>query len=173
MSRNDNRIGIGDLIDGFLFSLQAEGKSIRTIEYYRDLLHLFLIYTHEKNWPNSCNALDTHRVREFLSWVGSRTCEHNIGNGAKLNFHSSTHEGLIVAGNTAHYLGVGTINDEGDYGFMVTTIDGRTKGRRGADEFRIRIWDRATGEVIYDNQITEGVNSDAATELGGGSIGIK
>ena len=83
MSRNDNRIGIGDLIDGFLFSLQAEARSIRTIEYYKDLLHPFLVYAREKTWPDDFTIVDTHRVRKFLAWVGSRTCEHNIGNGAK------------------------------------------------------------------------------------------
>lgn len=83
MSRNDNRIGIGDLIDGFLFSLKAEGKSIRTIEYYRDLLRSFPVYAHEKTWPDDSSIVDAYRVREFLSWVGSRTCEHNIGNGTK------------------------------------------------------------------------------------------
>jgi len=80
--RNDNRIGIGDLIDGFLFSLQAEASSIRTIEYYKDLLHPFLVYAHEKTWPDDFTIVDTHRVREFLAWVGSRTCEYNMGNGA-------------------------------------------------------------------------------------------
>ena len=82
MRRNDNRIGIGDLINDFLFSLQAEASSIRTIEYYKGLLHPFLVYAHEKTWPDDIAIVDTHWVREFLAWVGSRTCEYNMGNWA-------------------------------------------------------------------------------------------
>lgn len=40
------------------------------------------------------------------------------------------------------------------------------------DRFRIRIWDRSSGEVVYDNQRGEGEDSDAATALGGGNIVI-
>jgi site-specific recombinase XerD len=80
---NDNRIGLQDLVDGFLFSLQAEGRAVRTIEYYRDLLRSLLSYARGKGWSDNLGALDVCRVREFLSWVGSRTYECSGGNGAK------------------------------------------------------------------------------------------
>ena len=83
MRHNDNRIGLQDLVEGFLFSLQAEGRAPRTIEYYREKLRILLGYTRDKGWSDSLSSLDTHRVRELLSWAGSRTCEHSVGNGTK------------------------------------------------------------------------------------------
>jgi integrase len=72
-----------DLVDGLLFSLQAEGRSVRTIGYYRDLLHPLLDYAWDKGWPDDARSLDSHRVREFLSWVGSRAYEYVVGNATK------------------------------------------------------------------------------------------
>jgi hypothetical protein len=44
---------------------------------------------------------------------------------ANLNFKSSVYEWLVVAGARAQYKGSGTINGSGDYGFLLTCIDGR------------------------------------------------
>ncbi len=46
------------------------------------------------------------------------------------------------------------------------------KGGDGIDRFRIKIWDRVAGAVIYDNQIGAADNVDPLTTLGGGSIVI-
>jgi len=81
VKHSDSRIGLQDLAEGFLFSLQAEGRAPRTVEYYREKLRILLAYASDKGWPDSLSSLDTHRIREFLSWVGSRTYEHSIGNG--------------------------------------------------------------------------------------------
>ncbi len=83
MKHNDNRIGLQDLVEGFLFSLQAEGRAPRTIEYYREKLRILLGYARDKGWSNDLSSLDTHRVRELLSWAGSRIYEHSVGNGTK------------------------------------------------------------------------------------------
>jgi len=72
------------MVDGFLFSLKAEGRASRTIEYYGDLLRPFLRYSQNRGWPNNSPSLDTHQIREFLSWVGTRACEHSAGNGTRL-----------------------------------------------------------------------------------------
>ncbi len=83
MRRNDNRIGLQGLVNGLLFSLHAEGRSARTIEYYNDLLCPLIGYVKDKGWLDDVSSLDPHSMREFLSWVGSRTCEHSVGNGTK------------------------------------------------------------------------------------------
>ncbi len=83
MRQNGEGIGLQELVDGLLFSLQAEGRSARTVGYYRDLLRLLLEYAQQSGWADSSTALDTHRAREFLSWTGSRICEHSVGNGTK------------------------------------------------------------------------------------------
>lgn len=83
MRHNDKAIGLRDLVDGLLFSLQAEGRSVRTLGYYRDLLRPLLGYTQDRGWSDNLDSLDARRLREFLSWVGSRTCQYGVGNGTR------------------------------------------------------------------------------------------
>ncbi len=73
-------IGLHDLVEGFLFSLRAEGKSNGTIEYYTYLLHPLLSYAGEQGWTDSALSLDTHRIREFLNWTATRTFELKVAN---------------------------------------------------------------------------------------------
>jgi len=93
-----------------------------------------------------------------------------------INFHSENYEWLVVAGAKAQFKGTGTINGSGNYGFMITAIDGQISGGGGVDKFRIKIWDKNNSDmVVYDNQVT-GDTSDTATPntaLGGGSINIQ
>jgi PKD repeat protein len=93
---------------------------------------------------------------------------------ANLNFHSSEYEWLVIAGAKAMYKGTGTINGEGEYRFILSAIDAdiNDNDAHTVDRFRIKIWDKATGEVIYDNQMGDAEDADAATEIGGGSIVI-
>lgn len=85
---------------------------------------------------------------------------------ANLNFKSTSYDWLVIAGSKAQYKGTGTINGLGEYGFMLTATDGFP------DKFRIKIWDKVTGEIIYDNML--GAKDDAlpATTIEGGSIVI-
>jgi len=80
---------------------------------------------------------------------------------ADLNFHSNAQEWLIVdeAGGTARFLGTGTVNGTGTYGFTIWATD-------GTDAFRIRIWDEDRGEDagVYDNAVER--------TIGGGSLVI-
>jgi hypothetical protein len=57
----------------------------------------------------------------------------------------------VVAGAEAQFKGLGAINGSGNYGFMLTAIDGQVNGGGGVDKFRLKIWDRATGNIVYDN----------------------
>jgi hypothetical protein len=76
-----------------------------------------------------------------------------------LNFHSSSYEWLVVAGNQAMFKGVGTINGQGSYMFMITADDDNP------DTFRIKIWYEDGGEVVvYDN--------GSQQSLGGGSVKV-
>ena len=85
---------------------------------------------------------------------------------AGLHFESTAYDWLVITGGErAKYKGVGTINGEGDYGFMLTATDSDD-----GDTFRIKIWDIDTGDVIYDNWSIDGDDSYDGTALGGGSI---
>jgi hypothetical protein len=94
---------------------------------------------------------------------------------ANLNFKSTNYDWLVTSGAKAKYKGTGTINDGGNYGFMLSAIDGQINGGGGVDKFRIKIWDKETGNIVYDNQIGASDTSDTAdpiTAIAGGSIVI-
>jgi hypothetical protein len=89
-----------------------------------------------------------------------------------MNFKSNAYEWLVVAANKAQFKGTGTIDGAGNYGFMLTAVDGQLNGG-GADKFRIKIWDVGTGNTVYDNQMSLPDNGTPTTVLGGGSINIQ
>ena len=91
---------------------------------------------------------------------------------ADLNFRSTNYQWLVVAGAHAKYKGEGTINGEGEYGFMLTATDGQINGGGGVDKFRIKIWDKATEDIIYDNQLGDPDDANASQVIGRGSIVI-
>jgi hypothetical protein len=97
---------------------------------------------------------------------------------ASFNFHSTVYEWLVVSGAAkAQYKGSGTVNGAGDYGFLLTATDGDALANNApdrTDKFRIKIWDKATNVVIYDNKHGSPDDLDLANPqtIGGGSIVI-
>ena len=79
-----------------------------------------------------------------------------------LNFHSESYDWLVIAGHKAMYKGTGTVNGVGNYGFMLSAIDG------DPDMFRIKIWDKGSDTVIYDNK----QDGEDGTVVAGGQIVI-
>lgn len=88
-----------------------------------------------------------------------------------LKFSSTSYDWLVVAGARAQYKGSGTINGAGNYGFLLTAVDGQVAGGGGADRFRIKITN-SSGEVVYDNNRDAADSANPTTGLGGGSITI-
>jgi len=97
--------------------------------------------------------------------TGETEFQFQVGN---FNFHSTSYDWLVVSSTTqAQFKGTGTINGAGNYGFLITAVDG------SPDSFRIKIWDKASSVVIYDNKMgTPDTDLSATTALGGGSIVI-
>ena len=89
--------------------------------------------------------------------VGNTEFQFHVAN---FMFKSTSYEWLVVAGSKAQFKGVGTINGEGSYKFMITAVDGNP------DTFRIKIWyEDGSGEyIVYDN--------GSQQPIGGGSIVI-
>ena len=85
---------------------------------------------------------------------------------ANLNFKSASYDWLVISGSKAQYKGTGTINNTGNYGFMLTATDNTL------DKFRIKIWDKATGQIIYDNMLGAADDANPSTVIEGGSIVI-
>ena len=90
-----------------------------------------------------------------------------------LNFNSVSYDAmrLIISGARAQFKGVGTINGSGNYGFMISVVDGQINGGE-SDKFRIKIWDLDNNDaIVYDNNIEQtDENSEPATLISGGSI---
>ena len=93
---------------------------------------------------------------------------------ASFNFHSSIYDWLVVAGSKAQFKGSGTISGSGDYAFLLTARDGQQPGGGGVDKFRIKIWNKSTNAVIYDNKMgtSDDIDSADPQEIAGGSIVI-
>jgi hypothetical protein len=90
-----------------------------------------------------------------------------------LNFNSYVYDWLVIAGSKAMFKGEGTINRAGEYGFLLSALDGDMKQNGGDDLFRIKIWEKANDlNVIYDNGRSEEEDSPPETVIGGGSIVI-
>jgi uncharacterized repeat protein (TIGR01451 family) len=89
---------------------------------------------------------------------------------ADLNFKSTAYEWLVVQGNSskASYKGSGTVNGTGNYGFLLSVVDVSSTG----DKFRIKIWNKATNVILYDNQTGAGDDATASQLIAGGSIVI-
>jgi hypothetical protein len=92
---------------------------------------------------------------------------------ANFNFHSTSYEWLVISGARAQYKGSGTVNGTGNYGFILTAIDGQISGGGGVDKFRIKVWDKSNNDaVLYDNQPGASDSGDPTTAIAGGSIVI-
>ena len=83
MKHSQRGIGLQDLVEGFLFSLQAEGRSPQTHTYYSKLLSCLLRYSKTQSWPDHIDQLEVRHFREFLSWIGSRSFEYVAGNNCR------------------------------------------------------------------------------------------
>jgi hypothetical protein len=91
------------------------------------------------------------------------------------NFSSTAYQWLVVSGAKSQYKGTGTVNGTGNYGFLLTSVDGQINGGGGVDKFRIKIWDKNNGDaIVYDNVIGAPDDIDAAAPqpISGGSITI-
>lgn len=78
----------------------------------------------------------------------------------------------MVSGAKAQYKEVGAVSGAGDYGFLLTATDGRLIGGGGMDKFRIKIWDKLTDTVVYDNVpgAEDDLDATGPQAIGAGSI---
>jgi integrase/recombinase XerC len=86
---------------GFILTCQTEGKSTRTVEYYRDNLRRFLWYAEQKGWPDDARLITEWEIRDFLAYVSNTTQRWGLkGNGSESSrgkaSHSTTHHYFVV-----------------------------------------------------------------------------
>jgi site-specific recombinase XerD len=61
------------LVRGFVLTKQTEGKSPRTVEYYRDNLRRFLWYAEKHGWPDDIRLVTEWHIKAFLGYVAIGT----------------------------------------------------------------------------------------------------
>jgi len=66
-------VSLKSLVKGFVLTKQTEGKSPRTVEYYRDNLRRFLWYAEKHSWPDDIRLLTEWHIKEFLGYVVTET----------------------------------------------------------------------------------------------------
>ncbi|MCA9354810.1 MAG: hypothetical protein KC877_04795 [Candidatus Kaiserbacteria bacterium] len=94
-------------------------------------------------------------------------------NAGDLKFKSTSYDWLVVAGARAQYKGYGEIDKQAGYRFMLTAVDGDLLGQGASDDtFRMKIWDDATGGLVYDNQLGASEAATPSTVISNGSIVI-
>jgi len=102
---------------------------------------------------------------------GETQFEFKLG---QLEFNALNFEYLSISGARAQFRGFGKVNGAAGYDFILTVVDGDLQGGGGVDKFRIRIWEKIGGAVIYDSQMGAGEADNPTTPVGtGGSITIK
>jgi ELWxxDGT repeat protein len=89
---------------------------------------------------------------------------------AGLSFRSTAYDWLVFSGPKAQFKGSGTINDVGDFAFILTAVDGQASGGGGTDALRIKIWDKQSNQVIYDNQPGAADNATPTTSVHGSVV---
>ena len=90
-----------------------------------------------------------------------------------MDFSATSFDWLSITGSKLQATGGGKINGVGSYRFLLSGIDGKLDGNKLPDKARIKIWDQATGRIIFDSQM-EAVDSAAPIiVLGGGTVNNK
>ena len=74
-----------------------------------------------------------------------------------------------ISGGRAKYRGSGRVNGSGGYRFLLNVLDGQTGGGTGPDKIRIKIWNKATGAVVYDTQMGAPDGAEPTMVVGEGS----
>jgi PKD repeat protein len=87
-------------------------------------------------------------------------------------FTSTSYDWLVVTSPKAQFRGSGKVNGAGSYGFTMTILDGDQLPNHPPDCIRMKIWNKADGQVVYDNQFGAPDSTTPNTPIGGGSIVI-
>ena len=98
---------------------------------------------------------------------GETQLEFKVG---ELAFNALNFEYLAVSGAKAQFKGSGRITgDQSGYSFIMTVVDGQLDGS-GRDKIRMKIFNKNTNKVIYDNGMGASDAADPVTVVGAGSV---
>jgi PKD repeat protein len=101
--------------------------------------------------------------------TGSSQFKLEVG---RLDFRGNRFEWLVISGASVQLRGSGKVNGRGAYDILLAAVDGDVSGGGGVDRVRVRIINRATGAVVYDNQMGASDAAAPTASLDSGSIQI-
>jgi hypothetical protein len=105
----------------------------------------------------------TINYRNATNPKGETQFEFKVGS---FEFNALTFDYLVISGAKAQFRGTGKIiGGQSGIGFSMTVIDGQLDGS-GADKIRMKIYNRATNAIIYDNQPGASDADDPVTPVG-------
>jgi K(+)-stimulated pyrophosphate-energized sodium pump len=91
---------------------------------------------------------------------------------ADLNFGSVSFEWLVISEEATQFRGLGTINGAGNYGFMLMASNEQICESTGLNKLRLKIWDKKTGKITYDNDMGYPENVKPTTTISNGRINV-
>jgi PKD repeat protein len=95
-------------------------------------------------------------------------------NAADLMFKMESCQWLVLAAPRFQFKGTGTIKGlTGEYDFMLTALDGHMRGGDGLDYIRVKIWEKATGIIIYDSEMGASDIGNPTLNTEGGNVAIQ
>ncbi|MEJ8817783.1 Ig-like domain-containing protein [Lacibacter sp. H407] len=98
---------------------------------------------------------------------GETQLEFKVGD---FEFNALNYEYLAISGAKAQFRGSGKItNGQSGVSFIMTVVDGELNGT-GIDKIRMKIFNKNTGEVFYDNQPGASDDIDPITVVKAGSV---
>lgn len=98
---------------------------------------------------------------------GETQFEFKVG---EFEFNAVNFDYLSISGAKAQFKGTGKIvGGQSGINFIATVIDGDIDGT-GVDKLRMKIYNKNTGEVYYDNQPGSGDADDPSTKVGANSL---
>ncbi len=86
-----------------------------------------------------------------------------------LQFQALNYDFRELSGAQTRFKGFGKVNNESGYQYLLTVIDGQAPKGGGVDKFRIKIWNKLTGEVVFDTQKGEPDDAAPNTPVGDGN----
>lgn len=108
-------------------------------------------------------------TREVGGRISKGAVTFDLGGGA-FAFASTSVDWMALSGDTVRMTGIGTVGGTGDYGFLLAA-----RGSDTAPGLLLRVWDKATGVTVYDNQpvVPRASRNTRLAPIGGGSIEIQ
>ena len=89
-----------------------------------------------------------------------------------MKFTSTSYNWLVVDENQAIFTGTGLLDEQPGYGFLIAVTDALPKGNNGADKIRIKVWEIASGDLIYDSELGAAIDVAPTVLLEGGTLVI-